>query len=725
MNTSAEFSHKNFNTSAVRFQRTADLSGHVTQARYVKGAREELMARLGITTIKDLLLHTPFRYLDFTQVTPLGEARIGQEVTIIGTVDKVEVKTPRPRMTIVEVSVVDNTGVLIATFFKQPWIAQQILEGMRVVFSGKIGFSYGFKRMNSPFYEVLSQENEAGDDARVKMLPIHHVTEGLSTSWMRRIIASALVDYADVCDFLPATLRSYRELMPYSRALRTIHFPQSFEEAREARRRLAYDEVLLLQLALVARRDASLAGLVPTAHVVDGPYLKKIQDALPFKLTHDQAQAVRDTLKEMAQERSMNRLILGDVGTGKTAVATVVLGAVADTQTQAALMAPTGVLAQQYALKIGPILDEVGISWALLTGATPAKERQEILAGLASGKITCAFGTHALIEDDVTFKALSLVIIDEQHRFGVEQRTKLRSKGPGADLMVMTATPIPRTLALTIYGDLTSSYLRERPVKGAGIKTEVLKKTDRGVAYDAIKQALKKGHQAYVICPLVGKPPAEDQDDEALINEGDPSDMKAAVQEAKFLSEKVFPDATVDLLTGRMSAAEKDEVMERFRAGKIQVLVATTVVEVGVDVPNATVMMIEDAERFGLSQLHQLRGRVGRGAHSGQVFLVADSRSKNAAERLAALEKTSDGFKLAEYDLMMRREGEIMGKRQHGDVSLKLVDVVEDQELIEHAHDDALDLIAQDPHLEATQNMPLKIELFDRYGDVFTEAAGG
>ena len=520
--------------------------------------------------------------------------------------------------------------------------------------------------------------------------------------------------------------------MPLARAVRAVHFPADAAEAEEARRRLAYDELCLLQLALAARRDSSLPGVHPVRHVVDGPYAQKVRDAMPFAPTEDQERAVAEILADMAGPRPMNRLLLGDVGTGKTAVATLVLGAVADTGTQAAVMAPTGVLAAQYAEKVGPVLDEAGVGWALLTGATPAAERARILEGLAAGEVCVLFGTHALLTGDVTFKRLSLVVIDEQQRFGVEQRHALREKGRGADLLVMTATPIPRTLALTIYGDLERSYLRFRPVKGAGVQTTVIPKRNRADAYEAMRKALEEGRQAYVICPLVGTKETSDDEgfshdaaSEALASGEDPSDAKAAEQEAASLQRSVFPQHKVGLLTGRMRPDEKNRVMAEFKAGQIVVLVSTTVVEVGVDVPNATVMLIEDGERFGLAQLHQLRGRVGRGKHAGHVYIATDAKSPNAAARMEALERTTDGFELAEEDLRLRREGDIMGLRQSGDAVLRFVDLARDEDLVVDARLDARACMEHDPRLTSIANAPVREEVIRRYGDVFTEVGGG
>lgn len=717
---------------AARLVQTAAQGRTVSCVRFVNEERAALLGRLGVRTVGDELYAVPKRYLDFTAVTPVALTAVGQEATVVVTVDRVEVKKPRPRMVVVELSCYDETAPLIVSYFGQPWLASQFRHGQRVAFSGKVGFSYGFKRMNGAYHDLVQDSSEDGGAARLTMLPVHRATEGLSQQWARRIASCAIEDFGDVCDFWPARQRARRLLMPLSRALRAIHFPVDADEAEEARRRLAYDELCLLQLALAARRDSSLPGVHPVSHVVDGPAARRIRAAMPFAPTDDQERAVAEILADMAGPRPMNRLLLGDVGTGKTAVATLVLGAVADTGTQAAVMAPTGVLAAQYAEKVGPVLDEAGVGWALLTGATKASERSHILEGLAGGAICVLFGTHALLTSDVEFARLSLVVIDEQQRFGVEQRHALREKGRGADLLVMTATPIPRTLALTIYGDLERSYLRTRPVKGAGVETTVIPKRNRADAYAAMRAALGEGRQAYVICPLVGT--KEKTDDEgfshdpasdALASGEDPSDAKAAEQEAESLQRSVFPQHKVGLLTGRMRPEEKNRVMAQFKAGEIDVLVSTTVVEVGVDVPNATVMLIEDGERFGLAQLHQLRGRVGRGKYPGHVFIATDAKSPNAAARMEALERTTDGFELAEEDLRLRREGDIMGLRQSGDAVLRFVDLARDADLVVDARADARERMEGDSRLVSIANAPVREEVIRRYGDVFTEVGGG
>ena len=705
----------------LRVARSVSLAAPSSRLRYVSASRLEVLERLGLYRVRDVLLHVPHRYLDFSRVERIAYADLGSEVTVVGTVDKVTLKRPRPRMQIVEIMAVDETGVLKAVFFKQPWVADQLHKGDVVALSGKVTYDYGFRQMRSPFYERLGSSKDMLAAARV--LPVHPTSEGLSVSWMRRIISAALADAGDVCDVLPAQLVDKRGLPTRSRALRDVHFPPSLEAAERARRRLAYEELLCLQLALLARQNLALTGIVPARHVIDGPHMAALRRALPFALTSEQEEAVSDILADMAASRVMNRLLLGDVGTGKTAVAACALAACADSGTQAAMMAPTSVLATQYATRLGPILSAAGIGWALVTGATPAAERKAAAAAIETGETCVVFGTTALLSEDVSFRRLSLIVIDEQHRFGVAQRVALREKGAGADQLTMSATPIPRTLALSLYGDLDLSRIRHRPVAGAGIVTESLAPENLDIAYGAIRDAVCEGRQAYVICPLV------DDDDDGRDLEETPEQTRsgaerlhAAVQVARELAEYKLADLSIGLLHGRMPSKEKDETMARFNAGELDVLVSTTVVEVGVDVPNACVMLVHDADRFGLATLHQLRGRVGRGSHPGEVYLACAAKEGSPARRrLAALEATSDGFELAELDLKLRHEGELLGYRQHGGISLKIVDLATDADLVSWAHDDSRTIANVDPTLREPQHRALAIEVADRFGAYFEE----
>ncbi|MBE0476248.1 MAG: ATP-dependent DNA helicase RecG [Coriobacteriia bacterium] len=666
-----------------------------TEVRFVDADRAEALGRLGMSTVRDLLEHYPFRYLDLTSTPRLAAARHGEEVTVTGRVHDVKLKRPRRRLSVVEVAIVDGTGVLLGVWFNQPYLARRFAVGQRVAFAGRVDLDFGLKQIRNPYVERLDEETATAG----RVLPVHRATEGVSTNWMRRLVREALDAFGDVPDPLPAHLRLDRDLVSRRAALRGVHFPASLAEAEHARRRLAYEELLVLQIGLALRRHAAVdrPGHV---HAADGPRLDALRQALPFTLTADQRHAVADVLADMAAAAPMNRILLGDVGTGKTAVASFALAAATDSGTQAAMMAPTEVLAAQYARKVGPLLDAAGARWALLTGSTPAAERREVLGRLERGELDVAFGTHALLEESVTFARLTLAIVDEQHRFGVSQRLGLRGKGEWADLLVMTATPIPRSLALTLYGDLDASYLRERPAgldPAEHVTTEVVGKTGREGAYAEVRREVAAGHQAYVVCPLV--------------DESDAAEATAATAEAERLAGVVFPELRVALLTGRMRPVEKADVMDRFRAGEVDVLVSTTVIEVGVDVPNATVMIVEDAERFGLSQLHQLRGRVGRGAAPGRFLLFADPRTEESRRRTEAIASTTDGFALAEEDLRLRGEGQVLGERQHGMPQLKLASVLTDVELLDAARADAAAVVGGDPRLGRPEHRPLAEEV--------------
>ncbi|MCL2655522.1 MAG: ATP-dependent DNA helicase RecG [Coriobacteriia bacterium] len=664
----------------------------VAVARFVNAERAAQLEKLGITRIGQLFYHRPLRYLDMTHISTLAEVRLG-EATVIGQVHEVRERRPRPKLLVTEVTLVDGTGTLLGVWFNQRWVKKTFQPGDTVAFAGSVKLEYGLNRIVQPFYEKLTEGEGPAHLGRI--LPVHPTTEGLSVGWLRRIIAAALDDFADVPEYLPQALLEARGLMGYSRALRQLHFPDSLAQAEEARRRLAYGEFFDFQL-LMARRgwQARHAG-EGTCHVTGGSLLAQMRAELPVTLTADQSDAVAEILRDMAAPAAMNRLLLGDVGTGKTLVAAFALVAAADTGTQAAMMAPTEVLAQQYAHKLGPQLDALSISWELLTSSTTPAERARIKQGLAGGAVTVAFGTHALLEEDISFKRLSLVVIDEQHRFGVEQRQGLQKKAQAPDVLIMTATPIPRTLALLAYGDLEISYLRTRPIKGAGVSTQLIDATRLGEAYDAVRRAAAAGQQAYVVC--------------ALVEESEALDARSVEEEAAHLKAEEFEGLSVEILTGKMRPADKEATMARFRAGEIQVLVATTVIEVGVDVPGATVMIVLDADRFGLAQLHQLRGRVGRGAIAGQVWLVARHATAQARQRLGALADIDDGFRLAELDLEMRGAGELLGSRQSGLARFAIGEVLADRDLIAAVRADVEPFATGAPFAPAESLLQLRI----------------
>ncbi len=712
------------------------LDSKVDAVRGVTAARAKVLEKLKVRTVRDLLTHFPRRYLDLSRICTIAKAPIGETCTISGQIHDVKLKRPRPRMPIVEVSLRDATGIMIVSFFHMPWLERRLKPGARLAVSGKLAFDYGFKRMTNPYFEELGDENVEG-----KLLAVHPATEKLPAGVVRRLVFAALDQTRGMFDPVPASLRVRRRLISRGAALETIHRPLDAQEAAEARRRLVYDELLLLQLFLMQQGDERSRHAGACAHTVDGPAVQALRGALPFQLTEDQLHAVDDLFTVMASERVADHMVLGDVGTGKTMVAAFGVAAAKDSGGQALIMAPTEILAEQHARTLGALFDAAGIRHALLTGSVPERERASILEAFAEGDVDVLIGTHALIEDDVRPRRLTLAVIDEQQRFGVDQRSRLLEKGDAPDALYMTATPIPRSLALTLFGNLTHSYLKQKPRAGAARVTCALDKSARGVAYDAARAAVARGERVYVVCPLVGSPAhaaggvdekavREDEEayhpqvaieDEADFDQADPA---SATKEASRLARTVFADAQVGLLHGGLPADEKRRVMDDFAAGRVQVLVTTTVIEVGVDVPEATVMIVEDADRFGLSQLHQLRGRVGRGGLDAEVFLISSSKLPNAVKRLEALVDSDDGFEIASYDLSLRREGDILGNKQAGVSSLKLVNIALDSEEIEQAHADARRILDADPELVLPEHAALARELRQAFSEELQVSGG-
>lgn len=701
---SHEYSKAEQGTNLDRLHASLLLDASVGVVKQISDTRARILYRsFGIKTVRDLLQLYPRRYIDMSCVVPIQQAEIGKSYTIFGTLYEIKQKRPKPRLTLVELSLLDESGLLIVTCFNQPWLAENLHKGEKISVSGKIEFSYGFKRMVNPLI-VAHEEGEAETGV---VLPVHPSVAKIPRTTMRRMISNALSGIQGLYDPLPLSLRARYRLYSRYQAYRGVHNPVSISDANQARRRLRYEELFFLELELIDQEQKRIAGVKPFQHQIQGPYQDALRALLPFSLTQDQETAIAAISEKMSEDYPMNHLLLGDVGTGKTIVAAFALAACADTGTQALMMGPTEVLVQQYGATLGPLFDQMGVSWGILTGSTPSSQRNELLCELSEGRLQVLFGTHALLEKEVRVARCSLVCIDEQQRFGVEQRQALIDKAPGADILSMTATPIPRSLALALYGGLSLSYLHAAPAKQGGRSTTVCHFSQEGIAYDALRAALERGEQAYVICPLIGLD-LEDretgqQEEEAGnqsiieyaaiewdIEHDEVGDtLSAATLHAKILQEQIVPGARVGLLHGKMNSQEKAQIMEEFRQGSIQVLVSTTVVEVGVDVPNATVMIIEDADRFGLAQLHQLRGRVGRGNLSGLVFLVSRSKAPQSLERLRIMEKVDDGFALSEYDLSLRREGDIFGNRQHGRSRLALVNVIRDKAIIEAAYHDA------------------------------------
>ena len=653
------------------------------------------LRKLGLETLGDLLWHLPRRYDDYSQLKTINRLEIGEEVTIIGTVEQIEVRTVRGgKLKLVEATVSDGTGSLNITWFNQTWIATRLKPGEAVVLSGEIEQYLGRPTMNGPEWEPLEQKQVHTN----RIVPVYPLTAGITAKWLRRVINSVVSTLAfRVPDPLPESMLSGADLMPYDVALQQIHFPDSWSQLERAQHRLAFNEMLYLQLG-VMRQKRGWHELDTEPISVDDAWTEQFLSSLPYDLTSAQSRAIKDIRADLESPHPMNRLLQGDVGSGKTVIAAAAIGMAASQGVQSALMAPTSILAEQHfstLIELLPVAAQIQPEQIrLLLGSTPAAEKIEISEGLGAGNISLVIGTHALLQEPVTFARLGLTIIDEQHRFGVSQRAALRSKGTNPNLIVMTATPIPRSLALTLYGDLDLTVIDEFPPGRLPIQTQLFRPIERARAHTFVRGQLEAGHQAFIIYPLV---------------EGSEKvQAKAAVDEHEHLQESAFPEYKLGLLHGRLKPDEKERVMQAFRSGEYDVLVSTAVVEVGVDVPNATVILIEGADRFGLSQLHQFRGRVGRREHQSYCLLIPTSDLESENERLKAMEVTADGFELAEMDLNQRGPGDFLGTRQSGFLELRAARIT-DIRMIEMARREAGRLFDQDPMLEAPEHQALAV----------------
>lgn len=679
----------------------ADLSAPVTAVRGIGEQYAKTLARLEIHTLEDMLYYFPRRYDDYSQLKPINRLWYGDEVTVIGTVESIGTRPIRNRrLQLVEAVVTDGSGSLRVSWFNQPWVAKSLRKGSHVVLSGKVDQYLGRLTMNNPEFERLEKEQLHTN----RIVPVYSLTGRLTQRWLRRRMHEVVSFWAPrVEDFLPSDLCEAAELIPLSEALAEIHFPDSWERLQFARQRLAFDEIFLLQLA-VQQQKRAWKRREGRRFTVSDEWLEARRAALPFRLTGAQERAVSELRADLESGSPMNRLIQGDVGSGKTVVAALGIAMVVRSGAQAAIMAPTSILAEQHYRSLSGLLAGEGGVLApheirLMIGATPDGEKAEIRDGLADGSIKVVVGTHALIEDPVEFKDLALAVVDEQHRFGVEQRAALRSKGETPHLLVMTATPIPRSLALTVYGDLDLTVIDEMPPGRQLVDTQIVYPVERERVYTFIRSQVESGRQAFIIYPLV--------------EETEVSESRAAVEEHARLENEVFPSLQVGLLHGRLRPEEKESVMAGFRDREYHVLVTTSVVEVGVDIPNATVVLVESANRFGLAQLHQFRGRVGREAHQSYCFLIPESEDAAENERLAAMAETNDGFVLAERDLEQRGPGEFLGTRQSGYVELRLAKLT-DVPLIEKARRHARAVFENDPTLTDPTHQRL-VETLDSF----------
>lgn len=674
----------------------------------IRGIGPELSKRyatLGVKTLGDLLYYFPRRYDDYSQLKPINRLQFGDELTIIATVQSMlATQIKGKNMSRVEVVVSDGTGFLRLLFFRHGpdvvrYMENQFKRGAQLVISGRVDMYLGRLQMRDPDCEPLEKVHLNTNG----IIPVYPLTAGLSQNTLRKDIHELINFYGNkILDFLPNEIKKTANLIDLSVALHQIHYPANQGLLRSARERLSFDEIFLMQLGVLQQKQNWQAGSAEPFSLSDEK-MNAILTHLPFTLTNAQKKVLGEIREDLNSGKPMNRLIQGDVGSGKTIIAALAACIISSTDAQGALMAPTSILAEQHYRTMTQLTASLGeasplhpAEVRLLTGDTPQKEREELFRSLEEGSVKLLIGTHALIESPVKFKNLQLVVIDEQHRFGVAQRAELRQKGNTPHLLVMTATPIPRSLALTLYGDLDLSVMDEMPVGRMPVETHVLHSLERERAFQIISSQIEQGFQAFIIYPLIEK----GEDDEA----------KAAVEEHDYLQREIFPNLKLGLLHGRMKADEKETVMKQFRDKKFDILVSTTVVEVGVDIPNATVMLIEGANRFGLAQLHQLRGRVGRGENKSYCLLIPDNEDALQNERLEVMTETNDGFVLAEKDLQQRGPGDFIGSRQSGFTELKMASFT-DLKTIEKARALASELYKKDPDLSQEENSPLKEKL--------------
>lgn len=697
----------------------------VGEVKGLGGKRSESLQRAGISTVADLLHHVPRRYIDRSLKSDIASVPIGQEVTIIGSVRSVRDRRPRRNLHIIEAVIADDSAQIKAVWFNQGFRVRQLGSATEVALSGMVESFRGSLQMKAPEVDVLGNRSEGLTVGRV--VPVHSTVGGVSPGHIRRAIHNALQRSQPIDDTVPTEVKAAHGLMERDAAFSAIHFPESLDDVEPARRRLVYDELFRLELALALQKRHQTETSQGIAHQPTGELVDRFLADLPYELTSAQRRVLGEIEGDLRQSHSMHRLLQGEVGSGKTVVAVATLLRGIEGGWQGALMAPTEVLAEQHYLGVRGLLADAGLSpalgdshlgmdslfseksegpavhVALLTGSTATTNynleigRAELGGDIAAGQVDLVVGTHALIQEGVAFNRLGVAVVDEQHRFGVAQRVMLREKAEEAepDLLIMTATPIPRTLSMTMYGDLEVSIIDELPPGRTPVDTRLMSKVEEAMAWEMIESEVAKGRQAFVVCPLVDDSPKVE--------------AASATAEHERLS-ALMPELSVGLIHGQLRSADKEDVMAAFRVGDIDVLVSTTVIEVGIDVPNATVMVIEDAQRFGLSQLHQLRGRVGRGQHPGVCLLLADPTTTEGEERLAAMVGTNDGFRLAEEDLRIRGQGTVFGTRQSGVKDLKLANILTDFDILVPARHDAFALVDSDTTLSGHPELRAEVQ---------------
>lgn len=674
--------------------------GWTTNIKYVRGvgpAKAAVLAKLGIFTVGDLLEHYPRRYEDRSQFKSIRSLADGELQSFRATVASVQESRPRRGLTLTKITVRDASGAAQLVWFNQPYVKKWFKPGADLVIAGKVERRYGQVQVSHPEIEVMDGADLLHTG---RIVPIYPANDSVAQRWLRTLIREVLDGFGDVPEFLPAAVRAEFSLMERRAALGNIHFPQDAKALEAAHRRLVFEELFLLQCGLLYLKGLNKQEGTGIKHAPDGELVCGVTAGLSFSLTADQRTALADIKADMEDARPMQRLIQGDVGSGKTVVAAIALAKTVENGYQGAMMAPTEILAEQHCHTLAQMLAPQGVRIAALTGSLTRRVREEVLDRLKHGLVDVVVGTHALIQEDVAFAQLGLVVTDEQHRFGVRQRSRLQAKGGMPDVLVMTATPIPRTMALTVYGDLDVSVIRELPPGRKPVKTYAVGSDMRARIYNFIVKEVAAGRQAYVVCPLV--------------EESDKLEVQAATQLYEQLGATYFRNIPCGLVHGRLKAQEKESVMAAFYAGELKVLVATTVIEVGVNVPNASVMVIEGADRFGLAQLHQLRGRIGRGGHQSYCILMSDNQNAETRERLGIMAQVQDGFVLAEKDLVLRGPGQFFGTMQHGMPDLKIADIVKDTGVLVEARKAAQRTVADPDRFAAVRPV-----LRDRFGDHF------
>jgi ATP-dependent DNA helicase RecG len=675
------------------YTRNMNLASSLSQVKGVGEKTAEQLALAGLHTVGDIISFLPRAYEDFSEVVAIADIKPGK-ATIKAHPEKVEIKRVRRGMTVVTATLADKTGKLQAVWFNQPYRVTQLKNDKDFYFSGNFEFSYNRYQLTNPSAELTSEVSVSTD----RIVPVYRAVRGLKSQLVRKLLVELRPFIGILPDPLPADIAERQKLISYAEALRALHFPGNSDDIKKGRERLGFDELFALMLAAQLNKKAN-AQLTGWAIPFDQPTVKHFVDQLPFKLTNAQRMAAWEIIQDFEKATPMNRLLQGDVGSGKTVVAGLAAAQASSAGFQSAIMAPTEILATQHAETLTKLLQPLGVSVGLLTGSVKGKARAELYRQIAEGGVDVVVGTHALIQESVKFHRLGFVTIDEQHRFGVAQRQELLKKSEHMPhLLAMTATPIPRSLALTVYGEMEISILNERPKGRKPIITKIWSPNSRAQLHGLIEEQLKAGRQAYVICSLI--------DDNPL------NELKSVQDEYKKLRTGPFKHRQIGLLHGKLKSAEKEAVMTDFSSGKTDILVSTTVVEVGVDVPNATVILIENADRFGLAQLHQLRGRVGRSDHQSFAFLMM-SDSKAPSSRLKEVEKSNDGFYLAEVDLKLRGPGEIYGRAQHGELNLQVATLA-DTKLIARAQKEAVNFVQSGEDLLQYRQLAAQVEQYQR-----------